>query len=80
MFHNFNRAAFRIIIEGRIEFFQRFSSSKLVLKTVESRFAALNYYENGSSIRVNPTVTENSLLYCEALSPLALQNKPIPEA
>ncbi len=39
----------RIIIEGRFHFFQRFSSSKLVLKTVESCFVALNYYENGSA-------------------------------
>jgi hypothetical protein len=29
-------------------FFQRFYSSKLVLKTVESCFVALNYYENGN--------------------------------
>ncbi len=29
--------------------FSRFSSSKLVLKTVKSRFVALNYYENGST-------------------------------
>jgi hypothetical protein len=40
--------AIPIIIEGRFQVFQRFSSSKLVLKTVESCFAALNYYGNGS--------------------------------
>jgi hypothetical protein len=40
--------AILIIIKGQFQVFQRFSSSKLVLKTVESRFAALNYYENGS--------------------------------
>jgi hypothetical protein len=38
-----------IIIEGHFQIFQRFSSSKLVLKTVKSCFAALNCYENGSS-------------------------------
>jgi hypothetical protein len=42
--------AILIIIEGRFQMFQRFSGSKLVLKTVESRFAALKYYENGSEI------------------------------
>ncbi len=41
--------AIPIIIEGRFQVFQRFSSSKLVLKTVESCFAALNYYGNGST-------------------------------
>jgi hypothetical protein len=35
------------IIEGQFQAFQRFSSSKLVLKTVESCFVALNY-GNGS--------------------------------
>jgi hypothetical protein len=38
-----------MIIEGQFQVFQRFSSSKLVLKTVESCFSALNYYENGST-------------------------------
>jgi hypothetical protein len=42
--------AILIIIEGQFQLFQRFSSSKLVLKTVASCFAALNYYENGSTI------------------------------
>ncbi len=42
--------AIPIIIEGSFQVFQRFSSSKLVLKTVESCFVALNYYGNGSSI------------------------------
>jgi hypothetical protein len=41
-------AAILIIIEGQFQAFQRFSSSKLVLKAVESRFTALNYYENGN--------------------------------
>ncbi len=41
-------SAILIIIERQLQDFQRFSSSKLVLKTIESRFAALNYYENGS--------------------------------
>jgi hypothetical protein len=40
--------AIPIIIEGQLQDFQRFSSSKLVLQTVESCFVALNYYENGS--------------------------------
>jgi hypothetical protein len=40
--------AIPIIIEGQFQVFQRFSSSKLVLKTVESCFVALNYYGNGS--------------------------------
>ncbi len=33
---------------GPLSWFQRFSSSKLVLKTVKSSFVALNYYENSS--------------------------------
>ncbi len=41
--------AIPIIIEGLFQAFQRFSSSKLVLKTVESCFVALNYYGNGST-------------------------------
>ncbi len=42
--------AIPIIIEGRFQLFQRFSSSKLVPKTVESCFVALNYYGNGSMV------------------------------
>jgi hypothetical protein len=38
-----------IIFEGQLQAIQRLSSSKLVLKTVESCFVALNYYENGST-------------------------------
>ncbi len=50
--------AILIIIEGRFQAFQRFSSSKLVLKTVVSRFVTLNYYEmavwcNRASITCN---------------------------
>ncbi len=41
--------AILIIIEGPFQVFQRFFSSKLVLKTVESCFVALNYCENGST-------------------------------
>ncbi len=37
-----------IIIEDQFQVFQRFSSSKLVLQTVESCFVALTYYGNGS--------------------------------
>ncbi len=40
--------AIPMIIEGELQDFQRFSSSKLVLKTVESCFVALNYYGNDS--------------------------------
>ncbi len=38
--------AILIITDGQLHAFQRFSSSELVLKTVESCFVALNYYEN----------------------------------
>ncbi len=38
-----------IIIEGQLQDLQRFSSSKLVLKSVPSSFMALNYYGTGSS-------------------------------
>ncbi len=41
--------AILIIIEGLFQAFQRKSNSKLVLKTVASRFATLVYYENGSN-------------------------------
>ncbi len=49
--NNMQHAAILIIIEGLFQDFQRFSSSKLALKTVESCFVALNYYGNGSSGR-----------------------------
>jgi hypothetical protein len=39
-----------IIFEGQFQVVQRFSSSKLVLKAVETCFVALNYYGDGSSI------------------------------
>jgi hypothetical protein len=42
--------AILMIIEGQLQAFQRFSISELVLKTVESCFASLNYYENGSKM------------------------------
>ncbi len=45
-----NTTAIPIIIEGQFQVFQRFSGSKLVPKTVESCFVALNYYGNGSKI------------------------------
>jgi hypothetical protein len=38
--------AILIIIEGQFQVFQRFPSSKPVLKTVESCFVALTYYES----------------------------------
>jgi hypothetical protein len=46
-------AAILTIIEGLLQVFKRFSSSKLVLTAVEGCFVALNYYENGSSRRFN---------------------------
>jgi hypothetical protein len=53
--------AIPIIIEGQFQAFQRFSSSKLVLKTVESCFVALNYYENGSIVYVELVCREMSI-------------------
>ncbi len=41
--------AILILTECQFHVFQRFMSSKLVLKTVESCFVALNYYEDGST-------------------------------
>ncbi len=46
--HTHYDTAIPIIIEGQFQVFQRFSCSKLVLKTVESCFVAFNYYGNGS--------------------------------
>jgi hypothetical protein len=49
-------AAVLVIIKDQfLEFlvFQRFSSSKLVLETVEIRFVALNDYENGSTMVID---------------------------
>jgi hypothetical protein len=48
-----------IIIEGQFQNFQRFSSSKLVLITVESCFVALNYYGNGSTYKSHITVSNH---------------------
>ncbi len=44
--------AIPIIIEGQFQVFQRFSSSELVLKAVESCFVALDYYGNGSMLYI----------------------------
>jgi hypothetical protein len=41
-----------IIMEGRFQAFQVFSSSKLVLKTVENCFAALTYSENTTVLKL----------------------------
>ncbi len=46
-----NHTAILTITEGQFQVFQRFTSSKLVLQTVESCFAALKYYENGGEKR-----------------------------
>ncbi len=52
-----------IIIEGQFQAFQRLSSSKLLLQTVESCFAALNSYKNGSSDKLESAMeTAESLL------------------
>jgi hypothetical protein len=44
--------AILIISEGQFQVLQRFSSSKLVLKTVETCFTTFNYYENGSTFMI----------------------------
>jgi hypothetical protein len=65
-YHSFDvpaRTAILIIIEGQFQAFQGFSSSKPVLKTVESRFAALNYDENGSTCSVNAHVQIDMDIY-----------------
>ena len=49
------------IIEGQFQAFQRFCSSKLVLKAVESCFTALNYYENGSTCGWDRILRKNPL-------------------
>jgi hypothetical protein len=46
--------AIPILIEGLFQVFQRFSSSKLVPKTAESCFVALNYYGIGSMEHLLP--------------------------
>jgi hypothetical protein len=43
-----SRTAILTITVGQFQVFQRYSSSKMVQRTVESRFEALKYYENGS--------------------------------
>ncbi len=65
--------AILIIIEGQFQAFQRVSSSKLVLKTVESCFVALNYYENGSTHTfmhsvLFPPAVRNLLLFLFCMS------------
>ncbi len=45
-----SHTAILIIIEGQLQVFQQFSSSKLVIKTVESCYTALNYYENSAML------------------------------
>ncbi len=59
------RTAIPIIIEGQFQVFQRFSSSKLVLKAVESCFAALNYYGNGSMCVNIPWICANFPVYAQ---------------
>ncbi len=55
--------AIPIIIEGQFQVFKRFSSSNLVLKTVESCFAALNYYEIGSNENIEETKSAKTFQY-----------------
>jgi hypothetical protein len=43
--------AILVIIEVQFQVSQRFSSSKLVLKIVESCFVSLNDYENGNKTK-----------------------------
>jgi hypothetical protein len=43
----FGSTAILIIIEGQFQVIQRFSSCKLMLNAVESRFVARSYCENG---------------------------------
>jgi hypothetical protein len=62
--------AILIISEGRYQAFQRFSSSKLVLKTVASCFSALHYYENGSAVPSMYEVPKRH--FCTYLSSLFL--------
>ncbi len=56
----FINTAILIIIEGRFQAFQRISRSKLVLQTVGSRFAALNYHENGGMFVYQHTIVADS--------------------
>jgi hypothetical protein len=55
--------AILIIIGGLFQIFQRFSTSKLVLKTVKSRVAALNYYANGSIRRISSNLCVCACMY-----------------
>jgi hypothetical protein len=55
--------AILIEIEGRFQVFQRFSGSKLVLKTVGIGFAALSYYENGSIGMYAPQIRIHTLTH-----------------
>jgi hypothetical protein len=56
--------AIPIIIEGLFQVFQRFPSSKLVLKTVESCFVALIHYWNGST-RLSANIHHSDAAYRE---------------
>jgi hypothetical protein len=49
-----------IIFVGQLHVFQRVSSGKMVLEAVKSRFAALNYYENGSTSVLNKPARRKS--------------------
>jgi hypothetical protein len=62
--------AISIIIDGRFQVFQRFSSSKLVLKTVESCFVALNCYGDGSNGKPTAAQEINELIEQENYDPV----------
>jgi hypothetical protein len=63
-----NATAILIIIEGLLQVFQRFSSSKLVLKTVERCFVSLKYYENGSSRAPHHYIPLEKVCHLQGLS------------
>ncbi len=45
------RTAILIIIEGQFQIFQRFSSTKLVLRAVKTCYVALNCFAYGRTMR-----------------------------
>jgi hypothetical protein len=67
------------IIEGRFQDLPRFSSSKLVLVTVESCFLALNYYGNGSSSAVFWPYVSVSISTRRATGPIHAQFRFLPK-
>ncbi len=66
---HWSSTAIPIIIEGLFQIFQQFSSSELVLVTVESCFVALNYYGNGSTSRFTHHVTHAIFIHATEEQP-----------